>query len=54
MVESTCCLYDEGRNDFDAGNIHKQAHGKTFLGPEMATRRASAISGPKIVYMGCT
>ncbi len=46
----TCCLYGVVCNDFEAGNIHYKGHGKrwalkikTFLGPEMTTRKGSAM-----------
>jgi hypothetical protein len=48
------CLNGAGHNGFDAGNIHYKGHWKgraqkieTFLGPEMATNKASAIWAQK-------
>ncbi len=57
VIESTLRLRPwraEGRDDFDACNIHSKGHWKgwalkieTFLGPEMAMCEVSAIWDPK-------
>jgi hypothetical protein len=51
----TYCLYGAVRNGYEAGKIHYEGHWNgwaleivTFLGPEVATREASAF-GPKKV-----
>jgi hypothetical protein len=46
----TCCLYGVGRNDFDAGSIHRKGLAlkiKTFLGHEITTMEASVILAQK-------
>ncbi len=45
-----CCLYEIGRNDFDAGNINYSGHQKSrLIWAQMALASLVAISGPKKV-----